>query len=69
MNAADCPDCIRPTGVTFDTKGRLFVASSGANAGEIFIVVRNDGRSVDSSTAEELELLEKSTSVPAIGLR
>ncbi|KAF2670074.1 soluble quino protein glucose dehydrogenase, partial [Microthyrium microscopicum] len=43
----DCPDCIRPTGVTFDSKGRLFVASSGATRGEIFIVVRNDGKSVD----------------------
>ena len=69
MNAADCPGCIRPTGVTFDSKGRLFVASSGASAGEIFIVVRNDGKSVDSTTAAELEVLEKSTSVPAIGLR
>jgi len=68
MNAADCPDCIRPTGVAFDADGRLFMASSGANAGEIFVIVRNDGLPVDSSTAEELELLEKSKSVPAIGL-
>jgi hypothetical protein len=67
-NAADCPDCIRPTGITFDSNGRLFMASQGANAGEIFIIVRNDGKSVDSSTAAELELLEKSTSVPALGL-
>jgi hypothetical protein len=45
------------------------MASSGSTAGEIFIIVRNDGRSVDSTTSAELELLEKSTSVPAIGLR
>jgi hypothetical protein len=68
INAADCPGCIRPAGIAFDPKGRLFVASNGANVGEIFIVTRTDGKSVDSSTAEELELLEKSKSVPAIGL-
>ena len=69
INAADCPTCIRPTGVALDSKGRLFVASNGANVGEIFVVVRTDGKSVDSSTSEELELLEKSKSVPAFGLR
>ncbi len=67
-NAADCPACLRPAGVAFDSKGRLFMANDRAPAGEIFVIVRNDGKSVDSSTAEELELLEKSTSVPALGL-
>lgn len=66
-SAADCPECLRPAGIAFDSKGRLFMANDRA-PGEIFVIVRNDGKSVDSSTAEELELLEKSTSVPALGL-
>ncbi|KAF2425504.1 soluble quino protein glucose dehydrogenase, partial [Tothia fuscella] len=44
-NSAACAGCLRPTGVTFDLKGRLYMASSGETKGEIFVVVRNDGRS------------------------
>lgn len=68
LNTANCNGCIRPTGIDFDSKGRLFMASSGNSTGEIFVVMRTDGKPVDAATAEELELLEKSVSVPAVGL-
>jgi len=49
--------CFRPTGITFDSKGRLFMASDAT--GEIYVVERTDGRSVDSSTVGELEALQQ----------
>jgi hypothetical protein len=48
--------CFRPTGIEFDSKGRLYMASDAT--GEIYVIARTDGQSVDSSTAEELEALE-----------
>jgi sugar lactone lactonase YvrE len=42
--------CIRPTGLAFDAKGRLYMAAEVT--GEIFVIERNDGRSVDSVTLE-----------------
>ena len=46
-----CPSgCIRPTGVTFDAKGRLYMASERSR--EIFVLGRTDGNTVDSVTLE-----------------
>jgi hypothetical protein len=51
-----CPlFCIRPTGIAFGPGGRLYMASE--RSGEIFVIGRTDGSSVDSTTLE--------TSVPA----
>ena len=42
-----CPDnCFRPTGLTFDSKGRLFMASDAS--GEIYVITADSA----SSTAE-----------------
>jgi hypothetical protein len=48
--------CFRPTGLTFDSKGRLLMASDAT--GEIWVITRTDGKSVDSSSVEELEALQ-----------
>jgi hypothetical protein len=48
--------CFRPTGIAFDSKGRLYMASDAT--GEIWLITRTDGKSVDSSTVEELEALQ-----------
>jgi hypothetical protein len=45
-----CPICFRPTGLAFDSKGRLFMASE--KTGEIWVIGRADGSSVDSVTLE-----------------
>jgi hypothetical protein len=46
-----CPGrCIRPTGVTFGPGGRLYVASE--RSGEIFVIGRKDGKSVDETVLE-----------------
>jgi hypothetical protein len=49
--------CFRPTGIAFDSKGRLFMASD--STGEIYVITRTDGRSVDSLTAEDVEKLAR----------
>jgi hypothetical protein len=49
--------CFRPTGIAFDSKGRLFMASD--SSGEIYVITRTDGRSVDSLTAEDVEKLAR----------
>lgn len=42
-----CPDqCFRPVGLAWDSSGRLFMSSD--STGEIFVVTRTDGSSVDS---------------------
>jgi hypothetical protein len=61
-NAADCPGCIRPAGVTFDSRGNLLMAS--ASSGEIFVITRDDGKPMSATTAKELEALEKSHTIP-----
>jgi hypothetical protein len=47
-------NCITPTGIAFDKKGRLFMASEQTN--EIFVITRKDGSSMDTV---ELDVLEK----------
>lgn len=43
-----CPrNCLRPVGLAFDSKGRLFMTSD--STGEIFVITRGDGRSVDEA--------------------
>jgi hypothetical protein len=37
-------------------------------SGEIWVITREDGSPVDAVSGDELEKLEKSTSVPALGL-
>jgi hypothetical protein len=50
-NLARCPSgCFRPTAVTFDLKGRLYMASD--KTGEVFVIGRTDGQSVDAVTLE-----------------
>jgi hypothetical protein len=43
--------CFRPTGVAFDSKGRLYMASDTTN--EIYVIGRADGSSVDALQAVE----------------
>ncbi|KAF2704490.1 soluble quino protein glucose dehydrogenase [Pleomassaria siparia CBS 279.74] len=44
-----CPDqCVRPVGLAWDSQGRLFMSSDAT--GEIFVVVRNDGGSVNDAS-------------------
>jgi hypothetical protein len=53
-----CPsDCFRPTGLAFDPKGNLYMASDATNA--IYVIERTDGKSVDSVDAEALEKLPR----------
>ena len=53
-----CPsDCFRPTGLAFDSKGNLFMASDAT--GSIYVIERADGKSVDSVDAETLEKLPR----------
>ena len=43
-----CPrNCLRPVGLAFDSRGRLFMTSD--STGEIFVITRTDGRSVDEA--------------------
>ena len=45
------PACsFRPTGLAFDSHGNLFMASEAS--GEIYVIGREDGASVDSVTLE-----------------
>lgn len=54
--------CLRPTGVAIDPKGaRLFMASDNSASGEIYVIQRTDGKSIDSLTVEEVEALQHST--------
>jgi hypothetical protein len=44
-----CPDdCFRPVGLAWDGKGRLFMTSD--STGEIYVITRSDGTSVNGST-------------------
>jgi DNA-binding beta-propeller fold protein YncE len=43
--------CFRPTGVAFDGKGKLYMASDATN--EIYVIGREDGSSVDDLQAVE----------------
>jgi hypothetical protein len=44
-----CPDdCFRPVGLAWDNVGRLFMSSD--STGEIYVVTRSDGSSVNGST-------------------
>lgn len=44
-----CPDgCFRPVGLAWDSKGRLFMSSDAT--GEIYVITRNDGSSVNNAT-------------------
>lgn len=53
-----CPsDCFRPTGLVFDGKGNLFMASDSTDS--IYVIERADGKSVDSVDAETLEKLPR----------
>jgi len=59
-----CPDsCIRPVGLAWDAKGRLFMSSDAT--GEIFVIARNDGGSVDQAT--QTSGLPTSTGPPTPG--
>jgi hypothetical protein len=45
-NVTDCPNgCFRPAGLTWDSKGRLYMTSD--TTGEIYIITANDGSGVD----------------------
>ena len=53
-----CPsDCFRPTGLAFDAKGRLYMASDATSS--IYVIERSDGKSVDEIDAETLEKLPR----------
>jgi glucose/arabinose dehydrogenase len=53
-----CPSgCFRPTGLAFDSKGRLYMASDATNS--IYVIERSDGKSVDSADAATLEQLPR----------
>jgi hypothetical protein len=44
-----CPDdCFRPVGLAWDSQGRLFMSSD--STGEIYVIVRNDGKSVNDAS-------------------
>jgi hypothetical protein len=44
-----CPDdCVRPVGLAWDNQGRLFMSSD--STGEIYVIVRNDGESVNDAS-------------------
>lgn len=43
--------CMRPTGVTIDSKGRLFLASD--STGTIYVIARADGSSIHSIESVE----------------
>jgi len=44
-----CPgECVRPVGLAWDSKGRLFMSSD--TTGEIWVITRNDGGSVNTAT-------------------
>jgi len=43
--------CFRPTGLAFDAKGRLYMASDAT--GEIWVIGRDDDKSLDSLTLEK----------------
>ena len=44
-----CPDdCVRPVGLAWDSQGRLFMSSD--STGEIYVIVRNDGESVNDAS-------------------
>jgi len=49
------PKCFRPVGLAFDTKGRLFMSSD--STGEIYVIDREGGGSVDELAVEEIEKL------------
>jgi hypothetical protein len=46
VNNSGCPDnCFRPVALAFDKKGRLFVSAD--ESGDIYVITRSDGGSVD----------------------
>jgi hypothetical protein len=73
-----CPGrCIRPTGIVFGPGGRLYMASE--KTGEIYVIGRADGSSVDSTTLEtqatsrftdiEFEQPEEEAQIPEMALK
>jgi hypothetical protein len=49
-----CPDnCFRPTGLAFDSHGRLFMSSDAT--GEIYVISRSPTTSDDSGTRRSLQ--------------
>jgi glucose/arabinose dehydrogenase len=49
VDNSKCPDgCFRPVGLAFDRRGRLFMTSD--STGEIYVITRTDGGSVNSAT-------------------
>jgi hypothetical protein len=43
-----CPrGCFRPTGLAFDAKGRLYMASD--STGEIYVITKADGSGIDNA--------------------
>jgi hypothetical protein len=51
VNNGRCPNgCFRPTGLAFDAKGRLYMASD--TTGEIFLIGRKDGKATDAVSLE-----------------
>ena len=54
---ADQPQqkCFRPVGVAFDAKGRLYMSSD--STGEIYVIEREDGGSVDAVSAAKVEAI------------
>jgi len=44
-----CPNgCFRPTALTWDSKGRLFMTSD--STGEIYVITATDGSGIDGKT-------------------
>lgn len=47
-NNALCPrGCFRPTGLAWDAKGRLYMASD--STGEIYVITKTDGSGIDDA--------------------
>lgn len=58
--------CIHPTGLAFSPTGKLYMASD--ISGEIYVVSRKDGKSVDSLDSAAIEALGKkqyATKIPS----
>jgi sugar lactone lactonase YvrE len=49
VDNSKCPQgCFRPVGIAFDSKGNLFMSSD--STGEIYVITRTDGKSVEVAT-------------------